>query len=781
MNTASSFLLSRMNGSIQYTGGNVGIGTSAPTSKLFINDSVNTEMGVKIRNTNSGSSAYSVLRLGNDTADAVIYLNSSSRTTDGGQHTLTIRNDTGNLRLQAKGSNNLLWLSTTGNIGIGTTSPTANFEVMGTMVTNHSSGIQQTGHLGPVIVDKSYTLTSGTFSGYGAYGLYKPTSTQIALTCPLNENGAEVCIGYYADNSTFTKAFHMDRFGDLFVNTNQITFSRFGSITANSSISAATLCAPNSTVTNIVMTNQTVGTSRVTTSLLSIGNSNTLGSVYTTGGNTGFGRIDPIATIDVAGDIGLYYGSSIRVGTGSNWPSGTTKLIETGWNINGMSGDCVSIYTPGSVSSTTRINLSSNGMINLNGNVGIGTNSPIARIHVVGNVSSTNGVVLLTGADTFGHTLYVASMESQKRVGINHNGTVGNIFTYNYGIGPQNLVLQYAGGNVGIGTSTPQQRLEVNSRIRIDGNNGVLELKTNSYISYLFTESTGDIKIYPASTSNKVLLQPSGGYVGIGTDSPSYPLHVVGNVGGEATWATSYYYHTSSNQGGVYIGWVPDQGAVYTVRSSHRMASAAFDVFSDVRIKKNIQDVDDVSALDTIRLIQPKLYNYIDEGLRGTERVWGFIAQQVKSVMNYAVNTSDEFVPDIFCLSTVGNLSNTSCTLTLPTPPNIIIDEKLRLIMENGCYKDVVVKTVDGNVLTVDCKIEQEKIFVYGKNVTDFHTLNKDAIFTVAVAALQEVDRELQTEKQEHTQTKQQLQILSSKMDSLIQKLNGKYPGEFEL
>jgi len=781
MNTASSFLLSRMNGSIQYTGGNVGIGTSTPTSKLFINDSVNTEMGVKIRNTNSGSSAYSVLRLGNDTADAVIYLNSSSRTTDGGQHTLTIRNDTGNLRLQAKGSNNLLWLSTTGNIGIGTTSPTANFEVMGTMVTNHSSGIQQTGHLGPVIVDKSYTLTSGTFSGYGAYGLYKPTSTQIALTCPLNENGAEVCIGYYADNSTFTKAFHMDRFGDLFVNTNQITFSRFGSITANSSISAATLCAPNSTVTNIVMTNQTVGTSRVTTSLLSIGNSNTLGSVYTTGGNTGFGRIDPIATIDVAGDIGLYYGSSIRVGTGSNWPSGTTKLIETGWNINGMSGDCVSIYTPGSVSSTTRINLSSNGMINLNGNVGIGTNSPIARIHVVGNVSSTNGVVLLTGADTFGHTLYVASMESQKRVGISHNGTVGNIFTYNYGIGPQNLVLQYAGGNVGIGTSTPQQRLEVNSRIRIDGNNGVLELKTNSYISYLFTESTGDIKIYPASTSNKVLLQPSGGYVGIGTDSPSYPLHVVGNVGGEATWATSYYYHTSSNQGGVYIGWVPDQGAVYTVRSSHRMASAAFDVFSDVRIKKNIQDVDDVSALDTIRLIQPKLYNYIDEGLRGTERVWGFIAQQVKSVMNYAVNTSDEFVPDIFCLSTVGNLSNTSCTLTLPTPPNIIIDEKLRLIMENGCYKDVVVKTVDGNVLTVDCKIEQEKIFVYGKNVTDFHTLNKDAIFTVAVAALQEVDRELQTEKQEHTQTKQQLQILSSKMDSLIQKLNGKYPGEFEL
>ena len=38
-------------------------------------------------------------------------------------------------------------------------------------------------------------------------------------------------------------------------------------------------------------------------------------------------------------------------------------------------------------------------------------------------------------------------------------------------------------------------------------------------------------------------------------------------------------------------------------------------------------------------------------------------------------------------------------------------------------------------------------MFVYGREVDDFHTLNKDAIFTVATAALQEVDKELQAEK----------------------------------
>ena len=41
-----------------------------------------------------------------------------------------------------------------------------------------------------------------------------------------------------------------------------------------------------------------------------------------------------------------------------------------------------------------------------------------------------------------------------------------------------------------------------------------------------------------------------------------------------------------------------------------------------------------------------------------------------------------------------------------------------------------------------------DKIFVYGQEVNDFHNLNKDAIWTVATAALQEVDRQLQAEKQ---------------------------------
>ena len=42
---------------------------------------------------------------------------------------------------------------------------------------------------------------------------------------------------------------------------------------------------------------------------------------------------------------------------------------------------------------------------------------------------------------------------------------------------------------------------------------------------------------------------------------------------------------------------------------------------------------------------------------------------------------------------------------------------------------------------------EDDKIFVYGQQVQDFVMLQKEAIFTIATSALQELDRQLQAEK----------------------------------
>jgi hypothetical protein len=76
-------------------------------SQLFVGtgNNLNGERGVYIDNTNTGTSALSILRLRNSTgSDAVIFLNGANRTTDGGASTLTIRNDGGSVRLQTNGS-----------------------------------------------------------------------------------------------------------------------------------------------------------------------------------------------------------------------------------------------------------------------------------------------------------------------------------------------------------------------------------------------------------------------------------------------------------------------------------------------------------------------------------------------------------------------------------------------------------------------------------------------------------------------------------------------------
>ena len=100
---------------------------------MYVYDNTNGELGHKIHNANSGSSAYSILRMGNDISDAVMFLNSSTRTVDGGANAFTFRNDAGDLRLQALGGVAGIQIkATTGYVGIGTASPAAPLHVVGT-------------------------------------------------------------------------------------------------------------------------------------------------------------------------------------------------------------------------------------------------------------------------------------------------------------------------------------------------------------------------------------------------------------------------------------------------------------------------------------------------------------------------------------------------------------------------------------------------------------------------------------------------------------------------
>jgi hypothetical protein len=66
---------------------------------------------------------------------------------------------------------------------------------------------------------------------------------------------------------------------------------------------------------------------------------------------------------------------------------------------------------------------------------------------------------------------------------------------------------------------------------------------------------------------------------------------------------------------------------------------------------------------------------------------------------------------------------------------------------------------------------EGSEIFVWGQKVNDFHHLNKDYLWTIGTAALQEVDRQLQAEKAKTYELQKKVELLEMSHTSLIQRI----------
>ena len=251
------------------------------------------------------------------------------------------------------------------------------------------------------------------------------------------------------------------------------------------------------------------------------------------------------------------------------------------------------------------------------------------------------------------------------------------------------------------------------------------------------------------STADNIILSPSTN-VGIGTDTPTQAKLVVSGHGGNTIDIGTY-------------GWLNSSGGTnqasgsnyYSIYANNRIAATEFNAYSDSRIKKNVVDINDSSALDKIRLLEPKIYNYIDEKQKGTSNVYGFIAQEVANVLPYAVTVGTGDIPNILTNSNVSVTSDSNVLelrldttvegLTLSNTSNI------NITTDKNKYLTVPVLTFSGsNVITIqnsDTFSNVTGAYIHGEQVSNFNHLNKDAIWAVSTAALQEVDRQLQAEK----------------------------------
>jgi hypothetical protein len=94
----------------------------------------------------------------------------------------------------------------------------------------------------------------------------------------------------------------------------------------------------------------------------------------------------------------------------------------------------------------------------------------------------------------------------------------------------------------------------------------------------------------------------------------------------------------------------------------------------------------------------------------------------------------------------------------------------VRFIQKNGGEKTIPVEYISSNQLRIKNVSElndtESEIFVYGREVNDFHTLDKNAIFTINVAATQELDRQLQAAKVQIASLETRLALLESQFSA---------------
>lgn len=310
-------------------------------------------------------------------------------------------------------------------------------------------------------------------------------------------------------------------------------------------------------------------------------------------GNVGIGTTQPSSTLHLYDDYTSYqgFGAHLIVDSSNGYPGITfADTTESVWGIRAQdnSDNDLQIWrnsgtgaspTWGAVMAFDRSS----------GNVGIGTTSPSYQLDINSGVSSN----VIAARSTGTNAVWLALSNTAQRWNIKQGVGSDLVFdTLNGGI-EYALYLDYDNGYVGINDGSPTGYLDVNGAklfVASDGNIGIgtaspntimhiskagtpVELKlqsdtTNSpTISMYENASLDGFKLQYTSTSNRldILAVNSGtisttgvsitretNLVGIGTLSPSYPLHVDSNVSNISIYADAnisamgYITHTQT-------------------------------------------------------------------------------------------------------------------------------------------------------------------------------------------------------------------------------------------
>jgi hypothetical protein len=376
-----------------------------------------------------------------------------------------------------------------------------------------------------------------------------------------------------------------------------------------------------------------------------------------------------------------------------------------------------------------------------------------------------------------------------------------------------NVIVIDTDGDVGIGMSTPSTKLEVDGyqtfydSTKLPGQNTTGSdlvpskiILGNEYAPQIRTfypnggySDAVDLEFWTAgqniatdNTSSRVTIKAQSGNVGIGTTTPYAKLHVNGTGDSSTALQTGnrryFGYDTGFVTGTSSNGDPADTISIYgtgRIVSGTYIVSHSNTTFSDRRIKDNIVDVQDDTCLQKLRLIKPKQYTYQDTFAKGTAPVWGFIAQEVAETLEYAVEKMEKAIPNVYKLASVsedGTVLTFEESILLETMDTIKVQLKTLVSEEHDVIVSEVLSSTSVRLTeplseehhtgTIGEESIVRKVFVYGQWVDDFHVLKKDAIFTVAVSALQEVDRQQQLHKNKISTLEARVALLEQRLNN---------------
>lgn len=217
-----------------------------------------------------------------------------------------------------------------------------------------------------------------------------------------------------------------------------------------------------------------------------------------------------------------------------------------------------------------------------------------------------------------------------------------------------------------------------------------------------------------------------------------------------------------------------------TVHSVGSMACLSAAVYSDERIKRDIQPLEKSYALEKIRSIQPCSFNYIDCLKKGFNKEIGFIAQEVGKILPETSYVRDEYIPSIYKPGKCVLDSNNEYLLTIEyfDTKDLLVDASnnyLPLAIYNDNLENILEISIREVISSNQLRIHSEQtltedVCVQGQEVPDFHVLQYDHVFTYATAALQEVDQLLQKQKMKNELLQKKLKMLQERAKNLLEK-----------